>query len=150
MFQGLRSSHRRQVRPSVNALEERTLLNATVPHLEPRLRRGQEVFDAKKKLGPIVPNLPVTPTVSYTTVPSNGDLNPYGLAVVPAGFPGGGVLHAGDYLVSNFNDKANTQGTARRSCMSHPVKHPRRLRRSSSPRRRPGSQRPWGSCGVVS
>jgi len=30
---------------------------------------------------------------------------------VPAGFPGGGVLHAGDYLVSNFNDKANTQGT---------------------------------------
>src|SRR5208282_2190624 len=49
--------------------------------------------------------------ISYTTVPSNGDLNPYGLAVVPAGFPGGGVLHAGDYLVSNFNDKANTQGT---------------------------------------
>ncbi len=70
-----------------------------------------EVFDAKKKLGPIVPNLPATPTISYTTVPSNGDLNPYGLAVVPAGFPGGGVLKAGDFLGANFNDKANTQGT---------------------------------------
>jgi len=111
MFQGLRSSRRRQVRPSVDALEERALLNAALPHLDSRLRGGTEVFDVKKKLGPIVPNLPATPTISYTTVPSNGDLNPYGLAVVPAGFPGGGVLHAGDYLVSNFNDKANTQGT---------------------------------------
>ncbi len=111
MFQGLRSLRQRQVRPAVDALEERALLNAAMPHLDSRLRGGTEVFDAKKKLGPIVPNLPATPTVSYTTVPSNGDLNPYGLAVVPAGFPGGGVLHAGDFLVANFNDKANTQGT---------------------------------------
>ncbi len=111
MFQGLRSLRQRQMRPVVDALEERALLNAAMPQLDSRLRGGTEVFDARTKSGPIVPNLPATPTVSYTTVPSNGDLNPYGLAVVPAGFPGGGVLHAGDYLVANFNDKANTQGT---------------------------------------
>ena len=43
-----------------------------------------------------------------TTVPANGDVNPYGVAVVPAS---GGRLTAGDILVSNFNDKANVQGT---------------------------------------
>jgi hypothetical protein len=36
------------------------------------------------------------------------DVNPYGVAVVPAS---GGRLTAGDILVSNFNDKANVQGT---------------------------------------
>ena len=43
-----------------------------------------------------------------STVPANGDVNPYGVAVVPAS---GGLLRAGDILVSNFNDKANVQGT---------------------------------------
>jgi hypothetical protein len=43
-----------------------------------------------------------------STVPANGDVNPYGVAVVPAS---GGKLTAGDILVSNFNDKANVQGT---------------------------------------
>jgi hypothetical protein len=43
-----------------------------------------------------------------STVPSNGDVNPYGLAVVPTST---GSLVAGDYLVSNFNAKSNTQGT---------------------------------------
>jgi hypothetical protein len=42
------------------------------------------------------------------TVPANGDVNPYGVAVVPAS---AGRLTAGDILVSNFNDKANVQGT---------------------------------------
>jgi hypothetical protein len=46
-----------------------------------------------------------------STVPGNGDLNPYGVAFVPPGFPGGGSLKPGDILVSNFNDKANVQGT---------------------------------------
>jgi hypothetical protein len=35
-------------------------------------------------------------------------VNPYGVAVVPAS---GGLLTQGDILVSNFNDKANVQGT---------------------------------------
>jgi hypothetical protein len=43
-----------------------------------------------------------------STVPANGDVNPYGVAVVPTS---GGRLTAGDILVSNFNDKANVQGT---------------------------------------
>jgi DNA-binding beta-propeller fold protein YncE len=44
-------------------------------------------------------------------MPSNGDVNPYGVAFVPEGFPGGGLLAEGDVLVSNFNNGANLQGT---------------------------------------
>ena len=43
-----------------------------------------------------------------STVPKNGDLNPYGVAIVPTST---GRLVAGDVLVSNFNDGANLQGT---------------------------------------
>ncbi len=42
------------------------------------------------------------------TVPRNGDVNPYGVAVVPQTV---GTLVKGDTLVSNFNDKKNVQGT---------------------------------------
>lgn len=45
-----------------------------------------------------------------STVPANGDVNPYGVAVVPSST---GKLVAGDVLVSNFNDRANAQGTGR-------------------------------------
>jgi hypothetical protein len=48
--------------------------------------------------------------VNSSTVPSNGDLNPYGVAFVPDGFPEGGALAPGDVLVSNFNDSSNLQG----------------------------------------
>jgi hypothetical protein len=43
-----------------------------------------------------------------STVPGNGDVNPYGVAVVGLNR---GKLHRGDILVSNFNNKANLQGT---------------------------------------
>ncbi len=43
-----------------------------------------------------------------STVPANGDVNPYGIALVSSS---AGRLVAGDTLVSNFNDKANVQGT---------------------------------------
>ena len=43
-----------------------------------------------------------------STVPGNGDVNPYGIAVVGLSR---GKLHRGDILVSNFNNKANLQGT---------------------------------------
>jgi hypothetical protein len=46
--------------------------------------------------------------VIASTVPANGDVNPYGVAVVPRST---GRLYRGDVLVSNFNDKTNTQGT---------------------------------------
>jgi hypothetical protein len=43
-----------------------------------------------------------------STVPANGDVNPYGIAVVPQSV---GSLVRGDVLVSNFNAKTNVQGT---------------------------------------
>jgi hypothetical protein len=43
-----------------------------------------------------------------STVPSNGDLNPYGIADVRTSI---GSLVRGDVLVSNFNDEGNEQGT---------------------------------------
>jgi hypothetical protein len=47
-----------------------------------------------------------------STVPPNGDLNPYGVAFVPQGFQSGtGHLRPGQVLVSNFNNSANLQGT---------------------------------------
>ena len=58
---------------------------------------------------PIVPNLPNGAFQNLTTIPANGDLNPYGVAFVPPGFPTGGPLKPGDILVSNFNSSANNQ-----------------------------------------
>jgi hypothetical protein len=55
--------------------------------------------------------LPAAPVQSVSTVPPNGDVNPYGVAFVPQDFQGKGVLNPGDLLVSNFNDSANVQGT---------------------------------------
>ena len=49
--------------------------------------------------------------INSSTIPANGDLNPYGVAFVPRGFPGGGAIAAGDVLASNFNNSANVQGT---------------------------------------
>jgi hypothetical protein len=43
-----------------------------------------------------------------STVPKNGDVNPYGTVVVPNSV---GKLVQGDVLVSNFNNSANLQGT---------------------------------------
>ncbi|HEY2646056.1 MAG TPA: hypothetical protein VGI34_03755, partial [Candidatus Acidoferrales bacterium] len=48
---------------------------------------------------------------AVSTVPGNGDVNPYGVAFVPPGFPAGGTLNPGDILVSNFNNSMNLQGT---------------------------------------
>ena len=45
-----------------------------------------------------------------STVPANGDVNPYGVAFVPPGQPHG-KLFPGDILVSNFNNSKNLQGT---------------------------------------
>ncbi len=49
-------------------------------------------------------------TVSFvsSTVPADGDVNPYGVAVVPRS---SGKLVQGHILVSNFNNSANLQGT---------------------------------------
>lgn len=57
--------------------------------------------------GPILGGLNSISTVA-STVPANGDVNPYGLVVVKRSV---GALTAGNLLVSNFNDSANLQGT---------------------------------------
>jgi hypothetical protein len=52
-----------------------------------------------------------------STVPGNGDANPYGVVFVPSTFPKGGAIAPGDILVSNFNNAptmenpSGTQGT---------------------------------------
>ena len=58
---------------------------------------------------PSAPFLP-SPVQVVSTVPANGDINPYGVAFVPHGFPRG-MLTPGDILVSNFNNAQNLQGT---------------------------------------
>jgi len=53
-----------------------------------------------------------SPVRTVSTVPANGDVNPYGVAFVPRNFEtGSGPLKHGDILVSNFNNSANQQGT---------------------------------------
>jgi hypothetical protein len=47
-------------------------------------------------------------TTLGTTVPANGDVNPYGVALVPQTI---GRLVQGRFLVSNFNNAGNNQGT---------------------------------------
>jgi DNA-binding beta-propeller fold protein YncE len=49
-----------------------------------------------------------TITVLNSTIPSNGDVNPYGVALVPETK---GDLVAGRFLISNFNNYKNQQGT---------------------------------------
>ncbi len=62
---------------------------------------------ATKAPSTLLAQLHVLTKVAFT-VPADGDVNPYGVAVVSAT---AGNLVAGDTLVSNFNDKANAQGT---------------------------------------
>jgi hypothetical protein len=57
------------------------------------------------------PILPLLNNQIVSTIPSNGDVNPYGVTFVPQGFPFGGAIHSGNILVANFNDAANVQGT---------------------------------------
>ena len=73
-----------------------------------------------------------------STVPAGGDVNPYGVAVAPTTT---GNLVAGDVLISNFNDKANKQGTGRTIDELSPTGHLRlfaRLNASMLPGACPG------------
>jgi len=65
---------------------------------------GAAAAHAAPFIGPLQPN----PSPIATTVPSNGDVNPYGIVTVPTS---GGMLHQGSLLVSNFNNSLNQQGT---------------------------------------
>jgi hypothetical protein len=54
------------------------------------------------------PASPHSITIIASTVPSNGDVNPYGIFVVPSTV---GSLVKGNLLISNFNAASNQQGT---------------------------------------
>ncbi len=54
----------------------------------------------------ILGSLPIT-TIGSTVDPTNGDQNPYGLALAPAT---AGAMTQGDLVICNFNDSANVQG----------------------------------------
>ncbi len=68
---------------------------------------GRAAAGARSVSGPFLERFRDVSQIA-STVPGNGDVNPYGVAVVPAS---AGRLVRGDVLVSNFNDKANLQGT---------------------------------------
>jgi hypothetical protein len=62
---------------------------------------------AAAKAPPFLTSLPMQSVVG-STVPGNGDINPYGIVVVPRST---GNLVKGDVLISNFNASSNFQGT---------------------------------------
>ncbi|HKT66420.1 hypothetical protein [Burkholderia sp. 22313] len=68
--------------------------------------------------------LPVVSSVTASTVPANGDLNPYGIAFVPRGVPSWSTLKPGDVVVSNFNAMSNVQGTGTTIVKLSPGKTP--------------------------
>jgi hypothetical protein len=61
-----------------------------------------------------------TVTEIGSTVPSNGDVNPYGIVTVPSSV---GSLVRGDILISNFNNSANLQGTGTTIVQESPTGH---------------------------
>ena len=65
---------------------------------------GAASAQARSFIGRFMPN---SPSIA-TTVPGNGDVNPYGVVTVPRSV---GLLQRGDLLVSNFNNSSNAQGT---------------------------------------
>ena len=75
------------------------LLASALVAFYPVCARGGEVQ-------PFLPDIVIS-----STIPANGDINPYGVAIVPQGFPSGGSIASGDVLVSNFNNTGNAQGT---------------------------------------
>jgi hypothetical protein len=61
-----------------------------------------------------------TLTTIASTVPANGDLNPYGVWIVRNSI---GRLQRGNILVSNFNNKKNLEGTGRTIVQITPSGH---------------------------
>jgi hypothetical protein len=67
---------------------------------------GLVILTAGLATAQLLPTLNNVATVS-STVPENGDLNPYGVALIPQSK---GKLVAGNILISNFNNSSNQQG----------------------------------------
>jgi hypothetical protein len=61
---------------------------------------------AQQQTAPLFP----PPATVFSTVPSNADVNPHGVAFVPSEVSPGYVLQPNDLLVANFNNVDNIQG----------------------------------------
>ena len=59
-------------------------------------------------------------TILASTIPDNGDLNPYAVVVAPVST---GVIQRGDVLVSNWNNSSNLQGLGTTIVDLHPGAH---------------------------
>jgi hypothetical protein len=82
---------------------------ADVTSSDPLATASDDLKAAAAPSGAILPRL--AGRIRASTVPQNGDINPYGVAFVPPGFPSGGLLDPDDILVANFNNSKNLQGT---------------------------------------
>jgi DNA-binding beta-propeller fold protein YncE len=125
-WQSPRSETTPSFRPRLEPLEDRLVLDGGVLHsnLVPALLTGTTSTHVPHPAAtptptisshaPVLPNLSRAQVQTVSTVAANGDQNPYGVAFVPQGFAGKGMLQPGDVLVSNFNDSndaGNVQGT---------------------------------------
>jgi hypothetical protein len=102
-----RAARTRATRPTLEGLETRELLS-TVPVIQAEISAARAI--TSRHLSTIA-QLATVSGRTASTIPANGDVNPYGVAFVPSGFARGGVLRPGDVLVSNFNNSNNLQGT---------------------------------------
>ncbi|MEO9263003.1 MAG: hypothetical protein ABI282_02850, partial [Candidatus Baltobacteraceae bacterium] len=66
----------------------------------------------------VLKQLTVKKTIGSTVDPMNGDQNPYGLDVARST---SGKIKAGDFVICNFNNKANVQGTGTTIEVLHPT-----------------------------
>ena len=90
-------------------------------------------------------------TTIASTVPHNGDVNPYGIVVIRHST---GRLRAGNVLISNFNNKANLQGTGKTIVQITPgghrtlfAQHQPQQAAGPMPRRRRPEHRTRGAAG---
>jgi hypothetical protein len=93
-------ARRTRVTPSCESLESRQLMDAAGVGSASALLEAQAAASTTQPSHSFISLLPSSPTNSFSTIPANGDLNPYGVAKVPRGF-----------LVTNFNNSENLQGT---------------------------------------
>ena len=92
------------IRPVLGGLESRELLSQIA------------IPDKAKARIATISELPTAPSQAVSTVPANGDLNPYGVAFVPRAFAGGGCSGRGMPWCRTSTTAATWRARARRSC----------------------------------
>ena len=105
---------RRNSRPACEGLESRALLSVAAAKVHATAvvhALNDHGHDYEPGESPLLKFVPKTPQKAASTVPASGDLNPYGVAVIPSNFVKDGPLKRGNILVSNFNGPSNLQGT---------------------------------------